>query len=339
MKCIFCLEEKPESEEHVFPLAIGGSLVTDRVCRECNSFLGSKIDTGLTDFAPIRWKRGEFGLAGNSGTPPSPFNILDGEAKLIDDPDRRLKVRYNPETEQLDIESLYHKREVQLPDGTTAVQITVDEKERANIPKMIQRVRKRNGMALLTDQQMAEFLENLEVQEIKQPTFVLRQTIKFTYLRQAMLKIVYELAFMWLGEAYLCDPQAALIRDAILDPTTDKAKDIPGMAGLIPENNSAFSIWESHPTHHLAYGMPIGEQVAIAIRVFDLLEAVIPVTDHAEKYISNMTIQKELRFLVMDATSVAKYESSFLEETARIGRLMSIHRRYPPFPDPLANTP
>ena len=37
MRCIFCDQERPGSEEHVFPLAISGRLITDRVCKPCNS--------------------------------------------------------------------------------------------------------------------------------------------------------------------------------------------------------------------------------------------------------------------------------------------------------------
>ena len=39
MRCIFCSNERPSSLEHVFPLAIGGHITTDRVCKECNSTL------------------------------------------------------------------------------------------------------------------------------------------------------------------------------------------------------------------------------------------------------------------------------------------------------------
>ena len=67
MKCIFCLEERPGTDEHVFPLAIGGSLIFDRVCAGCNSDLGSRIDTAISDNFLIRNHRARLGLAGNSG--------------------------------------------------------------------------------------------------------------------------------------------------------------------------------------------------------------------------------------------------------------------------------
>ncbi|WP_460254155.1 HNH endonuclease [Acidiphilium sp. MT5] len=293
----------------------------------------------MTNFAPILWKRGEFGLAGNSGKAPSRFNIFDGEAKLAEDPDKRLKVRYNPTTEKFDISLIFHKRKVQLPNGTIAVQITVDAKERKNIPKIIQRERKRQGMRSLTDEEMSQIIGSLEVQEGQQPTFIINPKINFARLRHAMLKIVYELAFMWLGETYLDDPSAATIRAAILNPDSNETQFLMGSAGLIPEGNSSFKLWQLHPKHHLAYGIEIDGTIIIAIRIFDLLEATIPVTERAGRYISNMKVQNELRYLVIDATSGVTHDSSWLEEVIRVGQLMSINGQLPPFPDPLASPP
>ena len=56
MLCIFCCKERASSLEHVFPLAIGGTVTTDRVCRECNSMLGTRVDAALSDFLPIRMR-------------------------------------------------------------------------------------------------------------------------------------------------------------------------------------------------------------------------------------------------------------------------------------------
>jgi len=70
MRCTFCFEERPPSLEHVFPLAIGGTIETDRVCRVCNSTLGTRVDAALSDFLPIRTRRAKLGLVGNAGVSP-----------------------------------------------------------------------------------------------------------------------------------------------------------------------------------------------------------------------------------------------------------------------------
>ena len=45
MKCSFCLCDKEPSKEHIIPYALGGSLTTYSVCKDCNSSLGSTIDS------------------------------------------------------------------------------------------------------------------------------------------------------------------------------------------------------------------------------------------------------------------------------------------------------
>ncbi|GAH55771.1 unnamed protein product [marine sediment metagenome] len=50
--CIICKEDKNIEEntiEHVFPEAIGGTLTIFNVCKTCNSWLGSDVDSYLTN--------------------------------------------------------------------------------------------------------------------------------------------------------------------------------------------------------------------------------------------------------------------------------------------------
>ena len=83
MQCIFCSEERSPSVEHVFPLAIGGTITTDRVCLKCNSELGTRVDAALSDFFPVRMRRAKLALAGNEGTPPAWYEMFLGQASVI----------------------------------------------------------------------------------------------------------------------------------------------------------------------------------------------------------------------------------------------------------------
>lgn len=47
MLCIFCQEEREPSKEHIIPETLGGSVVIFNVCEDCNSKLGSKVDSAL----------------------------------------------------------------------------------------------------------------------------------------------------------------------------------------------------------------------------------------------------------------------------------------------------
>lgn len=48
IKCIFCLEMKPSSDEHVMPKTLGGNLILRCVCETCNNGL-SHLDQSLSD--------------------------------------------------------------------------------------------------------------------------------------------------------------------------------------------------------------------------------------------------------------------------------------------------
>jgi hypothetical protein len=43
--CIFCAERKKRSREHLIPKSLGGNIVTNHVCRDCNSILGRIADS------------------------------------------------------------------------------------------------------------------------------------------------------------------------------------------------------------------------------------------------------------------------------------------------------
>jgi hypothetical protein len=154
MLCIFCLEERSSSVEHIFPLAIGGTITTERVCPVCNSALGSPVDAALINFLPIRTRRAMLGLAGRAHEPPSQFDILLGDQKLIGPAANRIQTRLNKATGKLDIRQLLHREEVVLPDGTKALHITLDERDKDQIPKIIRRERKRRGLPALSDEAM-----------------------------------------------------------------------------------------------------------------------------------------------------------------------------------------
>jgi len=150
MICIFCIEEHPPSLEHVFPLAIGGTITTDRLCAKCNSTLGSRVDSALSDFFPIRMRRANLNLAGYGGKPPAWHELLHGEAKLVGSEANRVRIAFDKASGQLDTRQLYHAANVVMPDGTKKRQITVDARDEDQIPTIIKRERKRHGLPPLT---------------------------------------------------------------------------------------------------------------------------------------------------------------------------------------------
>lgn len=75
--------------------------------------------------------------------------------------------------------------------------------------------------------------------------------VSFAYLRHAMMKVTYELAFLWLGESYLDDPSADVLRRAICSPDAASTDMIAGYVGDL-KGCTPFQFWTPHPAHHLA---------------------------------------------------------------------------------------
>ena len=77
MKCIICRKEIGQdilSDEHVIPDSIGGYYHIYNVCKECNSYLGSEIDSKLVNHYLALFMRYSEGIKGKTGKIPNPFD-------------------------------------------------------------------------------------------------------------------------------------------------------------------------------------------------------------------------------------------------------------------------
>ncbi|NNM56234.1 HNH endonuclease [Acidocella sp.] len=338
MLCIFCSEERPPSLEHVFPLAIGGTITTDRVCEPCNSMLGTRVDAALSDFFPIRTRRAQLRLAGNSGNPPVLHEIFLGQVKLIGQTADRAQTTFNTATGKLDTRQLYHATEIVTPDGKKTRQITVDERDKDQIPIIIQRERKRHGLPPLSDEQLSIESKNYTVNSIDSPLVQVSLSVSFAYLRHAMMKIAYELAFLWLGESYLADPLAADLRAAICKSDLASTDNLPGYVGEAENCPPFTNFWTPHQERHLAYAQIVGGTLIIAVRVFDIYAAAIVVSKEPGRYFRRPTDSVKLRYLAIDAVSGKTIDTTFEEESKRLLEAMRQYQRRPPFTDPLSSS-
>jgi HNH endonuclease len=207
MRCIFCLEEKAESEEHVFALAIGGCLTTNRVCASCNSKLGTSIDAPLIDHSLVLLRRAELGIAGR-GDVPDAFQRILGTSVLASDKSRRLKTTIDPNTGKLDIRTIpYMSLAQQMPDGTTVKRLVLDARDIGRLGTIVQKIRARHNLSPLPTDEIEKIVldaqENISTMENPEVLASLKfDTYKFM---RGILKICYELAFLWFGDDYLED--------------------------------------------------------------------------------------------------------------------------------------
>ncbi len=73
MKCIFCLEDKQSSDEHVIPDSIGGNIHINEVCGSCNSELSRVVDGPFANSPVIELARHNHSIGGKRNKIPFPF--------------------------------------------------------------------------------------------------------------------------------------------------------------------------------------------------------------------------------------------------------------------------
>lgn len=315
---------------------MGGTLTTERVCSKCNSDLGERIDAALINFPPISSRRAKLGLAGNSKSVPNPLDFLTGQSELVGEVAGRLQTTIDKTTDGLRHRQLFHSAEIVSPDGQKTVQVTIDERDKDQIPTIIKRTRAKYKLPPLSESELAIAAENYETRTIENPLIVKELQFSFAYLQHAMLKIVYELAFIWLGEAYLEDPLAEQLRSAILSRNLNSAD--PYAYGIRDANeHQAFFCWTPNEAHHLAYSELIAGKIVIAVRLFDAYAVTVVVSNDASRYINSASDLSKLKFMAMDSVSGKKIQTSFPEEKARLLRVAATARIRAPFqlPDPL----
>lgn len=322
MQCVFCLEEKPSSIEHVFPYAVGGCLTFDRVCKDCNSWLGATVDPGLTEYPLVLARRSAAGVAGKDGRVPDFFGDVLGTGELVQNPTHKFRVSMG--SKGLIARSLNRSEIANVSDGVFERRFVVDEDTGPKvIAKIIQRERKRADVEPLSrhelEQAVAKVLESS--QRIENPTFLHKIAFDEASLKLAIMKIIYELAFIWLGESYLTDPIGVCLREVASRRVGLNDTKIEGEISAAREMQP-FSWWSSDVESHLAFATTVSGGITVAVRVFDLVGAHVRVTDTAARYLSRGLADQQLRFVRMDPVSRTKSESPLMQELGRIAQSM-----------------
>ena len=203
----FVWREKEPSIEHVFPEAIGGTLETERVCTGCNSFLGHKVDVLLTDHPAILRKRHEFGMTTSAGKPVDPMGKLFRQGTLASDPEKRIQTVVDPGTGKIVPKMMYHRRRTKNEDGTESVQITLDESDMARWKRSFSATAKARVLSRYRTRhfRLLSQMRNENANAVEQPEVVVLQQDRQFHYQRAICKIAYELACIWIGDAYLDD--------------------------------------------------------------------------------------------------------------------------------------
>lgn len=298
MKCIFCLEDRPSSVEHVFPDAIGGTLTIERVCKPCNDRLGAQVDSLLTDHGLILLKRAQLGMRDSSGRMIDPFRSLFRQARMADDSAQKVELRADAKTDEL-VPYLFHKSTTEeLADGTKIIRATIDASDTSEIGKIIQRTRRREGLPPLSDTELeAQIAAAIAGKQTREhPEIKLSFDVDIREYKRAVAKIAYELAWLWLGDDYLADPTAGALRKLILEGIEE------GITARIEfgADFDPFALWKGEGNAHIGIGSILGSQLSVSIRIFDSIAGAIIVSGAARTYCKSSSLTGEGLFVWND---------------------------------------
>ena len=100
--CIFCLENKELTDEHIILKALGGGLSAKLLCKECNSKFGEGLDAEFRNQIQNRIARFTEGIFGRGKRLQGPFEGVEGEipnlnARIVGGKDFDFKIVSEPE--------------------------------------------------------------------------------------------------------------------------------------------------------------------------------------------------------------------------------------------------
>jgi len=299
LKCIICTNDFEKlSDEHIFPDAIGGSLIVGNVCKSCNSKLGDEIDSLLTNHFLISLIRNSQGISGKSGTVPNPFKegvTEDGQkVRLLMSEDGQFLPQYVPQLSEI---------------AENRLRIVVDSKDFSSLPDIIRKTSKRKGVDI-PEQEIQEIISNVVI-ESSQPKINYDFAIDTEKYKKALLKIAYEMGVYWLGDKYIEDPIGQELRTLIFSSIDDLRKSkIHGKIGLASEIKKFpfFNIKELAGMH-LAILILDGNRLSIILRIFDVFAASIVLSENSDKY----QIDDQGYFMFLDPVERIYNEMSFIE--------------------------
>lgn len=212
--CIICHRDNVEmSDEHVIPDAIGGYYHLYKVCKDCNSKLGDKVDSQLLKHLVIKGARYKKKLAGKTNKIPNPLlgdGVLDDGTRVRVEEDNTgvITPRILPSSPQI------------AADGKS-FSFSVDVKDKKLINHISDKTKKKLGI----DGSEYHIVESQQVKQIPNPQVTLQAQIDLKNYRIGLLKMAYEFAVDKVP-SYYDDPNARLYAEILKDGALDRLDEV-----------------------------------------------------------------------------------------------------------------
>ncbi len=262
-RCVICgtVDPNTRSDEHVFPEAIGGTLVYREVCKHCNDQLGSSVDVALTDHFAIQGFRNKFRLAGKTGRVPVPF----ARGGVLIERGVRTAVTWDGE--------YMHRQPTEriTPNGR---ELLIDPRDAKDIPKIeaILRGRSRSDTVVrVADEAISGVVE-------------IPYEIETRSCEPCLVKIIYEIACGLLGPSFLEEPSAEKIRSFLRHPGANI--DASGIEGMFL-TGQALAMMKGAREELLIGGLVRTKgRIAGYARIFNFLDATIYLSDREHSQVT-----------------------------------------------------
>ena len=211
-KCIICRKIKSDfNDEHVIPDSIQGYYHIKKVCKDCNSKMGSKIDDKLTNHKFIEFQRNLLELKGKSGAIPNPFS---GTHTIQDDPEQKIQLIIDKDGKFIP------KFIPKVPKTSTITDkftIVIDKKEETQLNIIVDKFLQRNGISKNNIKQEKKY-------KSEKPWIHMQMIIDIHSFKMGILKIAYEFTVDQIPE-YFDDPAAIEISKILFNVDFEALKD------------------------------------------------------------------------------------------------------------------
>ncbi|MCZ7862215.1 HNH endonuclease [Agrobacterium salinitolerans] len=319
IKCIFCLEVKQPSKEHIFPEAIGGKLSVFIVCTDCNNWLGGKIDSHLTSLPSVQLRRAQLGIAGKRGGIPHGFEILTGRSFILAENGGRQAawVTYDREKNATSFKLEPTITERKNDEGQTVVQFSGDPSDLPKLMQKLQATRRREGLRPLTDEELEKISREAVASEFTSP--LVERTIKIDVFGVclAFAKIAYELAFHWFGGKFSEDPYAEIFREAV---RMGEADNLVAHIHLLDQKDVVriHEMWRRDQQWHIAFATYMEGHTIVFITIFDSVGAAIKISQR--NWLAPSRAMKK-SFVAQNSQTGEVYEANLAEEFSKMKRI------------------
>lgn len=257
------------SDEHIIPEALGGKIHSYRVCKDCNSKLGSNVDNHIIDHWLAQAFRYQFKLKGYSGKIPNPLvgdgTLADGtRVKTVADKSGVITVKYLPTKPNVSNDGM-------------SFSFSVDKADYKEVEKIKAKMIKRIGI----DTSKYKVKEEVKHQTIEKPEVKTSFTIDILNYKISLLKVAYEFACENIPGYFEC-------KDAEVISTILYEADIPKMKScmLISDsfsgvNNHFFEdfIDYSKENRHILILLNIDGKLYCLVKIGNVFESIVKLAD------------------------------------------------------------